>query len=145
MEKIKIKKTIDNHMYCHKINVLLEEDDYAILDRYKDWADTTLEEAVASMFAYTMRIIRNIMKYHKDFRNLEDLIEYISKESNIDLNSIKRNKSVYDQLFAKCKAHCEARCEYMPYERSYWYDILLELIQTSLLLKQQSKQTQIKN
>ena len=36
MEKIKIKKTIDNHMYCHKINVLLEEDDYAILDRYKD-------------------------------------------------------------------------------------------------------------
>ena len=145
MEKIKIKKTIDNHMYCHKINVLLEEDDYAILDRYKDWADTTLDEAVASMFAYTMRIIRNIMKYHKDFRNLEDLIEYISKESNIDLNSIKRNKSVYDQLFAKCKAHCEARCEYMPYERSYWYDILLELIQTSLLLKQQSKQTQIKN
>ena len=145
MEKIKIKKTIDNHMYCHKINVLLEEDDYAILDRYKDWADTTLDEAVASMFAYTMRIIRNIMKYHKDFRNLEDLIEYISKESNIDLNSIKRNKSIYDQLFAKCKAHCEARCEYMPYERSYWYDILLELIQTSLLLEQQNKKANIKN
>ena len=145
MEKIKIKKTIDNHMYCHKINVLLEEDDYAILDRYKDWANTTLDEAVASMFAYTMRIIRNIMKYHKDFRNLEDLIEYISKESKIDLNAIKRNKNIYDQLFAKCKQHCQARCEYMPYERSYWYDILLELLQTSLLLEQQNKSDHVKN
>ena len=139
MEKNQIKKTIDNRIYCHKINVLLEEDDYAILDRYKDWANTSLEEAVASMFAYTMRIIRNIMKYHKDFRNLEDLIEYIAHEANIDLTVIKRNKTVFDELFAKCKKHCESRCEYMPYERSYWYDILLELINTSLMLAQQSK------
>ena len=145
MDKNKVKKTIDNHIYCHKINVLLEEDDYAILDRYKDWAGTTLEDAVSSMFSYTMRIIRNIMKYHKDFKNLEDLIEYIAGESKIDLASIKRNKSIYDQLFSKCKQHCEARCEYMPYERSYWYDILLELLQTSFLLEQQNKNVVIKN
>ena len=138
MEKIKIKKTIDNKIYCHQVNVLLEEDDYAILDRYKDWAEVSLDEAVASMFSYTMRIVRNIMKYHKDFRNLESLIEYIAQESNIDLNSIKRNKKIYDQLFDKCKQHCEARCEYMPYERSYWYDILIELIQTNILLKQKN-------
>ena len=144
MNKNIIKKTIDNRMYCHKINVLLEEDDYAILDRYKDWAGTSLDEAVASMFAYTMRIIRNIMKYHKDFRNLEDLIEYIASESKIDLVSIKRNKSVYDQLFAKCNQHCEARCEYMPYERSYWYDILLELLNTSFMLAQQNR-AEVKN
>lgn len=136
----KMKKVIDNKMYCKKVNVLIEEDDYAILEKYAQWAKQELNQAIEEILAYSLRIIRNILKYHKNFNNLESLVEYIADENKIDLQEIKGNHRVYSELFQQCKNYCENRCEYMPYERSYWYDILLSLIKAQKTVQEYAKQ-----
>lgn len=132
-EKVK-KKTIENSMFCHKINVLIEEDDYGVLTRYKEWAGCTMNEAVNSVISYSLRIIRNILKYHKNYNNLTSLIEDIAAENEINLESIKSQPCLYEKLYYRCLHYCEHRCEYTPYERSYWYDILMELKRMEALI-----------
>ncbi len=91
------------------------------------------------IMVYSLRIIKNILKYHKNFKNLESLLEYIAQENDIDLSLIRKDQPLYSELYNQCKQYCETRCEYMPYERSYWYDILLTMIKTEKLAKSSKK------
>lgn len=140
MTKNNVKKVIDNKMYCKKMSIYVEEDDYAILEKYAQWAHQDLNYSLSEILAYSLRIIRNILKYHKNFNNLESLLEYIADENKINLNEIKNNERVYSELYQQCKNYCENRCEYMPYERSYWYDILLSMIKAERTIQDESKQ-----
>ncbi len=36
------KKVIDNKKYCHKMTIYVEDDDYAILQRYAEWVKKIL-------------------------------------------------------------------------------------------------------
>ncbi|WEK83185.1 MAG: hypothetical protein L3I91_00555 [Mycoplasma sp.] len=123
-----LKKTIDNHLFLHKCVVEVEEDDYAIIERYGSWAKINEDEAIKAIFNYALRIIKNILKYHKNYDNLESLIEVISNEAKIDLKLIKNHKQLYKSLYQECYQHCVNRHQYTPYERSYWFDILLTLM-----------------
>ena len=123
-------KVIDNKIYCHKLNVFVEDDDYGVFLRYKDWAECSLEEAINGIFNYSMRIIRNIIKYHHNYDNIESLIDQVAIENNFDIKRMKSDQSKYQSFYKNCQKLCEKRCEYTPYERSYWYDILVEMHKT---------------
>lgn len=53
-----IKKAIDNKHLCHRFEVYIEDDDYGIIERYKDWANISTEQAFQSVINYSMRIIK---------------------------------------------------------------------------------------
>lgn len=133
------KKTINNDMFCHKMNILIEDDDYAILTKYKEWAGCNINEAVNSIISYSLRIVRNILKYHQNYNNLNTLIEDIAAENKINLEKIKSQPNLYEKLYYRCLHYCEHRCEYTPYERSYWYDILTELRKIENTLEDKTK------
>ena len=133
--EINIKKAIDNKHLCHRFEVYIEDDDYGIIERYKDWANISTEQAFQSVINYSMRIIKNILKYHKNYSNLDSLVEHIANEAKIDLSIIKEKSTYYTNLMKETKILCEKRCEYTPYERSYWFDILLLLIKVDQQIK----------
>lgn len=131
-----IKKTIDNHLFTHKCEVCIEDDDYAIIEKYGAWANLDQDQAIKTIFNYSLRIIKNILKYHKNYSNVNDLIEFIGTEANVNLSLLKNNKELYEQLYQECLKHCFNRHQYTPYERSYWYDILLTILKYETKLKQ---------
>ena len=119
---MEIKKTIEPQN-THELKVVIEDDDYGVLCRYKDWAEIPMNEAVQGIFSYSMRIIRNIIKYHHNYDNVADLIEHIAKENNFDYQAI-RESDLYNSFEKQCVEYTKKRCEYTLYERSDWYDIL---------------------
>lgn len=121
--------------YKKKLDLYIDQDDYAMLNHYALCNNETVEKTINMVFGYTMKIIRNRLKFHLTSNDINYVIQWITKENNIDLNKIMQFTSIYNQLIKKCKSLCNKRYDYAPFEKTYWYDVLVELLKTQEKIK----------
>lgn len=136
-------KNFDNSRYQAQIKLSVDQDDFAIVEKYSQCCNCSMNEAMNEamndLFAYVIRIIKNRLKYHLDQKSVSMVIEHIAKENKVNLREIRKHRYLYRQLVEISKDYCDHRYEYTPWERSYWYDILITLLHINNEMKIKNK------
>ncbi|MBQ6954632.1 MAG: hypothetical protein IJP83_00965 [Mycoplasma sp.] len=144
--KQKAEQIYENSTYKRKVNVLLSEDNYALITYYSMVNDVSIESALSSFMEYTIRMLKNGLRHHANSNDKKNVLETIINEVGLDINQIKSNKKIFDDLMNYTEKICEKRYEFSPFERTYWYEILKKVIESAkkiTLISKKSKEKQI--
>jgi hypothetical protein len=117
--KQKAEQIYENSTYKRKVNVLLSEDHYALITYYSMVNDVSIESALSSFMEYTIRMLKNGLRHHANSNDKKNVLETIINEVGLDINQIKSNKKIFDDVMNYTEKICEKRYKFSPFERTY--------------------------
>lgn len=139
--KQKSEQIYENSTYKRKVNVLLSEDNYALITYYSMVNNLSIESALSSFMEYTIRMLKNGLRHHANNNDKKNVLETIINEVGINIDKIKSNKKIFDELMSFTEKICERRYEFSPFERTYWYEILKKVIESAKKVALSSKKS----
>lgn len=142
--KQKAEQIYENSTYKRKVNVLLSEDNYALITYYSMVNDVSIESALSSFMEYTIRMLKNGLRHHANNNDKKNVLKTIISEVGLDIKEIESNKKIFDELMNYTEKICERRYEFSPFERTYWYEILKKVIESTKKITLSNKKSKVK-
>ena len=78
--KQKAEQIYENSTYKRKVNVLLREDNYALITYYSMVNDVSIESALSGFMEYTIRMLKNGLRHHANSNDKKNVLETIINE-----------------------------------------------------------------
>lgn len=117
--------------YQRNINISIPEDSFALISYYSMINNENIEVTLSYLLEYTIRMLRNRLKYHVHTDDFKKILSIIIDDAGINMKSLKENKILFNELLSYTKDQCEKRYEFSPFEKTYWYEILIKIIKIS--------------
>lgn len=117
--------------YQRNINISIPEDSFALISYYSMINNENIEVTLSYLLEYTIRMLRNRLKYHAHTDDFKKILSIIIDDAGINMKSLKENKTLFNELLSYTKDQCEKRYEFSPFEKTYWYEVLIKIIKIS--------------
>lgn len=130
--------------YQRDINVSIPEDSYALISYYSMINNEEIEVTLSYLLEYTIRMLRNRLKYHAHTNDFKKILTIIINDAGISMKLLKENKTLFNELLSYTKNQCDKRYEFSPFEKTYWYEILVKIIKISKKLNLSNEKESIK-
>ena len=128
-----------NGIYKRNIKIDIPEDSFALISYYSMLNNEKIETTISYLLEYTIRMLRNRLKHHSYKDDVNNILATIIDDAGIDIKLLKENRLLFKKLLSYTKKLCDRRYEFSPFEKTYWYEILVKIIEISKGLNQQSK------
>lgn len=130
--------------YQRNINVSVPEDSYALISYYSMINNEDIEVTLSYLLEYTIRMLRNRLKYHAHTDDFKKILAIIIDDAGISIKSLKENRTLFNELLSYTKNQCDKRYEFSPFEKTYWYEILVKIIKISKKLNLSNEKETVK-
>lgn len=130
--------------YQRNINVSIPEDSYALISYYSMINNEDIEVTLSYLLEYTIRMLRNRLKYHAHTDDFKKILAIIIGDAGINMKLLKENKPLFNELLSYTKNQCDKRYEFSPFEKTYWYEILVKIIKISKKLNLSNEKETVK-
>ncbi len=128
-----------NGICQRNIKIDIPEDSFALISYYSMINNEKIETTISYLLEYTIRMLRNRLKYHSYKNDANIILTTIIDDAGINAKLLKENKPLFKKLLAYTKQLCDRRYEFSPFEKTYWYELLVKIITISKKLNQDNK------
>ena len=105
--------------YQRDINVSIPEDSYALISYYSMINNEEIEVTLSYLLEYTIRMLRNRLKYHAHTNDFKKILTIIINDAGISMKLLKENKTLFNELLSYTKNQCDKRYEFSPFEKTF--------------------------